>query len=117
MKHLLATTGFVLTLAAGAGAGAQDLGSGGIHASAGLCVLLDGKGQVTEARLVQTSGDPQVDQDAVDLARKLQWSPPYPRAGWLGMRITVGDAPPGPTPKEALPHCDAASDAKAATSI
>lgn len=85
--------------------------------SAGLCVLLDEKGQVIDARIAQTSGDPSLDENAVALARQLQWSPPYPQPGWLGVRITLSPSGPGPSRPGAMPHCSAASDAAVANSI
>src|SRR6185503_2741646 len=85
--------------------------------SAGLCVRLDGEGKVIDAQIAQTSGDETLDQNAVELARTLQWAPPYPKAGWLGVRITLSDTQPGPTPAGALPHCSAASDAKSRLTI
>ena len=85
--------------------------------SAGLCVRLNDTGEVIDAQIAQTSGDQALDENAIALARKLQWAPPYPRAGWLGVRITLSDSAPGPTPAGALPHCSAASDAKSRTEI
>ena len=85
--------------------------------SAGLCVRLDDQGKVIDAQIAQTSGDQALDQNAVELARTLQWAPPYPKAGWLGVRITLSDTQPGPTPAGALPHCSAASDAKSRLAI
>lgn len=84
--------------------------------SAGLCVLLGDSGQVVDARLAQTSGDPSLDQDALTLAKKLQWAPPYPKAGWLGVRITLGGSRPDPA-KGSAPHCSASSDAAVASEI
>ncbi|HEY5410080.1 MAG TPA: TonB family protein [Caulobacteraceae bacterium] len=85
--------------------------------SAGLCVLLGEKGEVIEARLAQTSGDPDLDQNAIAQARKLQWSPPYPQPGWLGVRITLSDTGPGDAPAGVPPHCSAASQAVPADAI
>jgi TonB family protein len=85
--------------------------------SAGLCVRLNDQGEVIDAQIAQTSGDETLDENAVALARTLQWAPPYPKAGWLGVRITLSNTGPGPTPAEALPHCSAASDAKSRLAI
>ncbi len=85
--------------------------------SAGLCVLLDDRGEVIDARIAETSGDQDLDDHAVVLARKLQWSPPYPKAGWLGVRITLSQAAPAAAPPGSLPHCSAASDAKFSDAI
>ncbi len=85
--------------------------------SAGLCVRLNEMGQVIDAQIAQTSGDPALDENAVALARTLQWAPPYPKPGWLGVRVTLSDSAPGPTPAGALPHCSAASDSKAGLAI
>jgi len=103
---MLTTGGVLLSLALTGAAVAQD---GQVRASAEICVLLDDKGQVLDARLAETSGDPRIDQDAIDLARKLQWEPPYPKPGWLGVRITLGGTP-GPMPEQSLPHCSSSSD-------
>jgi TonB family protein len=96
-----------------------DLGSGS-HAdseSAGLCVRLNDKGEVVDAQIAQTSGDETLDENAVALAKTLQWAPPYPKAGWLGVRITLSNTGPSPTPAEALPHCSASSDAKSRLAV
>ncbi len=85
--------------------------------SAGLCVLLDERGQVMDARLAQTSGDPDLDQNAIALARKLQWSPPYPQPGWLGVRITLSNTSPAGAPAGPVPHCGAAAGAAPANAI
>ena len=85
--------------------------------SAGLCVRLNEMGQVIDAQIAQTSGDAALDQNAVALARTLQWAPPYPKPGWLGVRVTLSDTGPSPTPAAALPHCSAASDSKSAVAI
>ncbi len=85
--------------------------------SAGLCVLLGDRGEVIDARIAQTSGDQDLDANAVDLARKLRWSAPYPKAGWLGVRITLSEAAPAAAPPGSMPHCSAASDARIAESI
>jgi TonB family protein len=84
--------------------------------AAGLCVKLDDMGEVVDARIAQTSGDPALDQNAVALAHQLQWSPPYPKAGWLGVRITLSPSPEPATPG-AVPHCSAASDDSVASAI
>jgi TonB family protein len=81
--------------------------------SAGLCVRLNDRGEVVDAQIAQTSGDEMLDENAVALAKTLQWAPPYPKPGWLGVRITLSNTGPNPTPAEALPHCSAASDSKA----
>ncbi len=70
-----------------------------------------------DARIAQTSGDQDLDANAVNLARKLQWSAPYPKAGWLGVRITLSEAAPGAAPPGSLPHCSAGSDARTAEAI
>ena len=85
--------------------------------SAGLCVRINEMGEVTDARIAQTSGDPALDENAVALARTLQWAPPYPKPGWLGVRVTLSNSAPSPTPAAALPHCSAASDSKAGLAI
>ncbi len=85
--------------------------------SAGLCVRLNEMGQVIDAQVAQTSGDPALDENAVALARTLQWDPPYPKPGWLGVRVTLSNNGPSPTPAGALPHCSAASDSKAGLAI
>ena len=85
--------------------------------SAGLCVRLNDRGEVIDAQIAQTSGDEDLDQNAVALARTLQWAPPFPKAGWLGVRITLSNSGPNPTPAEALPHCSADADAKARLTI
>ncbi len=85
--------------------------------SAGLCVLLDERGQVMDARVAQTSGDPDLDQNAIAVARKLQWSPPYPQPGWLGVRITLSNAGPAGAPAGPVPHCSTASGAAGADAI
>ena len=85
--------------------------------SAGLCVRLNEMGEVIDARIAQTSGDEALDEHAVELARTLQWAPPYPQPGWLGVRVTLSNSTPGPTPAGALPHCSAASDSKAGFAI
>jgi TonB family protein len=108
VRHLVAITGALLSLAAAGPAGAQALTSPDAHLSAGVCVLLNETGHVLDARLAQTSGDARLDSDALQLARQLQWSPPYPKAGWLGVRVTLGAVPPGPP--TGLPHCSAGSD-------
>jgi TonB family protein len=78
--------------------------------SAGLCILMGDMGQVIDARIAQTSGDAAMDQDVVALARTLRWSPPYPRPGWLGMRITLSKHGPISPPPGSPPHCSASSD-------
>lgn len=85
--------------------------------SAGLCVRLNDKGEVVDAQIAQTSGDATLDENAVALAKTLQWAPPFPKPGWLGVRITLSNTGPNPTPAEALPHCSAASDAKSRMAI
>lgn len=85
--------------------------------SAGLCVRLNDQGEVVDAQIAQTSGDPVVDQNAVELAKTLQWAPPYPKAGWLGVRVTLSNVGPSPTPAGALPHCSVASDSKSGIAI
>ena len=85
--------------------------------SAGLCVRLNDQGEVMEAQIAQTSGDASLDESAIALAKGLQWAPPYPKAGWLGVRVTLSNAAPGPTPAAALPHCSIASDAKSGLAI
>lgn len=84
--------------------------------AAGLCVKLDDMGEVIDARIAQTSGDPALDQNAIALAHQLQWSAPYPKAGWLGVRITLSPSPE-PAPPGAVPHCSAASDDSVASAI
>ena len=85
--------------------------------SAGLCVRLNDSGQVIDAQIAQTSGDPALDENAVALARTLQWAPPYPKPGWLGVRVTLSNDGPSPTPAGALPHCSAASDSTSGLAI
>lgn len=110
MRHILAIGVALFSLSLAASAGAEDSQSPPKdHTSAGLCVLLDNQGRVLDARLAQTSGDPKIDEDAVELARKLQWAPPYPEPGWLGVRITLGAAP-GPTSPQDMPHCGSTPD-------
>ena len=70
--------------------------------SAGLCVRLNDKGEVVDAQIAQTSGDPALDENAVALAKTLQWAPPFPKAGWLGVRVTLSNDGPSPTPAAAL---------------
>ena len=110
MRQILAITGALLSLAMAGPAGAQSQSRADVHPSAGICVLLNDRGQVLDARLAQTSGSTQLDNDAMLLARQLQWDPPYPKAGWLGVRVTLGEAPPGPPSRLGLPHCSAGSD-------
>lgn len=78
--------------------------------SAGLCVLLGATGEVIEARVAQTSGDPDLDRKAVAMARQLQWSAPYPKPGWLGLRVSLSDGRQHPADPGALPQCSAASE-------
>jgi TonB family protein len=108
VRHILAITGALLSLAAAGPAGAQEP-SASAPPSAGVCVLLNDVGHVLDARLAETSGDPQLDSEALQLARQLQWKPPFPKAGWLGVRVTMGEIPPGP-PNLGPPHCSAAPD-------
>ncbi len=121
--RILASTAVAALAFAGAAAFAQtsESSSGPAAAapaySAGLCVLLGDRGEVIDARIAQTSGDQDLDANAVNLARKLQWSAPYPKAGWLGVRITLSEAAPRAAPPGSLPHCSAASDARAAEAI
>jgi TonB family protein len=117
VRHILAITGALLSLAIAGPAGAQDRPNAGAHPSAGVCILLNDRGQVLDARLAQTSGDPQLDSDALQLARQLQWNPPYPKPGWLGVRVTLGELPPGPATRQGLPHCSSGSDEGPARSI
>ena len=84
--------------------------AGPTEGSAGLCVLMGDRGQVIDARIAQTSGDAAMDQDVVALARTLRWSPPYPKPGWLGMRITLSQHGPIAPPPGSPPHCSGASD-------
>ena len=123
MRQILAITGALLSLAAAGPAGAQAQAQAqawvraDAHPSAGICVLLNNKGEVLDARLAQTSGNAQLDSDAIQLARQLQWDPPYPKAGWLGVRVTLGEAPPGPPSRLGLPHCSPGSDAGTGQSL
>jgi TonB family protein len=110
VRQILAITGALLSRAMAGPAGAQDPPRGGAPPSAGVCVLLNDVGHVLDARLAETSGDPQLDSEAVQLARQLQWNPPFPKAGWLGVRVTMGEIPPGPPNGLGPPHCSAASD-------
>ena len=120
---MLASTAFAaLVLATAAASARASAPAAGAEAdqpaySAGLCVLLDDRGQVIDARIAQTSGDQGLDDNAITLARKLQWSAPYPKAGWLGVRITLSEAAPATPAPGSLPHCSAASDARAADTI
>ncbi len=121
--RILASTAFAALALAAAAASAQASAPATAPAadepaySAGLCVLLDDRGQVIDARIAQTSGDQGLDDNAINLARKLQWSAPYPKAGWLGVRITLSEQPPATPAPGSLPHCSAASDARAADAI
>jgi TonB family protein len=117
VRQILAITGALLSLAAAGPAGAQDQAHADAHLSAGVCILLNDTGRVLDARLAQTSGDPELDSDALQLARQLQWNPPYPKAGWLGVRVTLGEPPQGPAPRQGLPHCSAGSDDGSASPI
>ena len=116
---ILVSTAIAAALAfVGPTAFAQDFGPAAPEpaSSAGLCVLLDDRGQVIDARIAQTSGDASLDDHAVSLARKLQWNAPFPKAGWLGVRITLSRAAAA-APKGSMPHCSVASDAATANAI
>ena len=122
MRILASTAALVLAFAGAAALAETSAPSSGPAAtapaySAGLCVLLGDRGEVIDARIAQTSGDQDLDANAVNLARKLQWSAPYPKAGWLGVRITLSEAAPAAAPPGSMPHCSAASDASIADSI
>ncbi len=71
--------------------------------SAGVCVRLDGVGRVAEAKVVDSSGDMDTDDAALQIARELHWDFPYPPAGWIGLNMQAGD---GPEQHRPLPACD-----------
>ena len=119
MKFLACTILVAALALTGAEALAQDSAPIAATAaySAGLCVLLDDQGQVIDARIAQTSGDASLDDHAVSLARRLQWIAPFPKAGWLGVRIVLSETALAAAPKGSMPHCSAASGAAHADAV
>lgn len=119
MKILLSTSIAAALALVSPAAFAQDVPPAASEpaSSAGLCVLLDDRGQVIDARIAQTSGDPSLDDHAVSLARRLRWNAPFPNAGWLGVRITLSQAAPAAAPKGSMPHCSVASYSATANAI
>jgi len=69
----------------------------------GVCLLLDSEGHVRDARVVTPSGDPQLDHSIVDYTKSLHWDKPYPKPGWMGINMAVGNG----TSSGNLPDCSA----------
>ncbi len=81
------------------------------NGNAGVCVKLDNAGHVIAAKITETSGDQSTDAAIVELATQVHWDKPYPRAGWMPMRLGVGNEAESLKP---TPPCDQSVQAAAA---
>jgi TonB family protein len=70
---------------------------------AAICIQLDSTGHVVDARVAVSSGDETTDQAALQIAKELHWDRPYPKPGWVGIRIGLGT---GERSSKVLPTCD-----------
>ena len=72
-----------------------------LDGSAGVCIKLNATGGVEAAKIMNSSGDPKIDQAILQAASQLTWDKPYPKPGWVGIRLDIGsgtsDGRPGPS--------------------
>lgn len=111
--HRTAVRRAVALLAAaalGAVAASLPAGASAPSGNAGVCVKLDNAGHVIAARITDTSGDRTTDSAIVELATQVHFDKPYPRAGWMPMRLGVGSAAQSLKPS---PPCDQPLEAAA----
>jgi TonB family protein len=80
------------------------------NGNAGVCVKLDNSGHVIAAKITESSGDRSTDTAIVELATQVHWDKPYPRAGWMPMRLGVGNEAQSLKP---TPPCDQSEEAAA----
>ena len=80
------------------------------NGNAGVCVKLDNSGHVVGAKITESSGDRATDTAIVELATQVHWDKPYPRAGWMPMRLGVGSQAQSLKP---TPPCDQTDEAAA----
>jgi TonB family protein len=100
----------VAALLLGAIAASLPAGASAPSGNAGVCVKLDNGGHVIAARITESSGDRRTDDAIVELATQVHWDKPYPRAGWMPMRLGVGSAAQSLKP---TPSCDQSVEAAA----
>jgi len=100
-QRRMATVAGVLLL--GAMAASLPASATAPNGNAGVCVKLDNAGHVIAARITESSGDHATDTAIVELATQVHWDKPYPRAGWMPMRLGVGNEAQSLKP---TPPCD-----------
>jgi hypothetical protein len=95
----------------GAVAASLPAGASAPNGNAGVCVKLDSAGHVIAAKITESSGDRSTDTAIVELATQVHWDKPYPRAGWMPMRLGVGSEAQSLKP---TPPCDQSVEEAAA---
>ncbi|HEY2071721.1 MAG TPA: hypothetical protein VGG48_19330 [Rhizomicrobium sp.] len=93
---LIFAAGFLL-----AGFGAQAA----VDGNAGVCLKLNDTGRVLEGRITESSGNAEADLAIMELASQLHWDKPYPKPGWMPIRLGVGASAQS---DRAAPPCDPA---------
>ena len=100
----------LVALLLGAVAASLPAGASAPNGNAGVCVKLDNSGHVIAAKITESSGDRATDTAIAQLATQVHWDKPYPRSGWMPMRLGVGSDAQSLKP---TPPCDQSLEAAA----
>jgi hypothetical protein len=72
-----------------------------------VCFMITNRGNVADAFVAVSTGDPDADADMVDYARKLKWpavdAADPSRNRWIPLPITMGNAKRAPVPDSCAP--------------